>query len=192
MKKTAFIVFIAGVCAFNGCSNPAGPAASIYSMSFSAGAPVNKNYSKSYVYTDTQSVMQTNTQTLAYVYNFVGWGQCSCGAETPQAYLICDTLNGTMPYDTAAKSYIACDSTAHIFYSPRDTGDYGNFAIKIVGDETEPFVHGSVKINSFTKTVDKIIVAFSGYILVNGDTVQITNGQIVAPAAPAPSETAVL
>ncbi len=185
MNKLLYTLLGAIVIIAAGCSNPIGPAASIYTMSFNAGVPISKSYSKSYVVMDTQSVMQSNTGTRVAMYSIVGWGQCSCGAETPQAYLICDTLNGSKPYNPTANSYVASDSNGNSYYTPSDSGDSGNFGMKIIGDETEPFVRGFVTVDTMVKSISQIVISFHGFVISGGDTVLITNGTLTAPPEPA-------
>ena len=187
MSKKYYLlpILITAILAYaTGCTNVVDPAASIYSMSYNAGAPISKSYEKTYIVLDMQSALQANTGTSVSVYNIAGFGQCSCGAETQQVYFVFDTLAGSVPYNPVAKSYLACDSSSNVYYSAKDSADYGNFGMKINGDEGEPYVRGFVKVDTLIKSISQIAVTFHGYVLDGGDTVLITNGSLTAPPQP--------
>ncbi len=152
----AALAFVVVACSDTTTNTPD----SLYSVSFHAAAPVNKDYSKSLVETDTVSFYDSVAQRTVRVWKFVAWGRCSCGAVTDQFYLTCDSLGNVVPV-------------------PSDSGSCG---VKVLGEETELYARGNAQIDSFQRGVDKITVDFHGYVMYMGDTVRLTGGVLVAPS----------
>ncbi|HET7153625.1 MAG TPA: hypothetical protein VFJ29_07635 [Candidatus Kapabacteria bacterium] len=159
MKKIFLIAAGAGLIALAGCNNSNPVVSSIYSISYQAGPVISKSYSQSYVVTSRELKYDTTAKDTVRLYRFTGIGRCSCGAETDQTYFV-------------------CDSTGKPIYAP---GDSGNFGMKILGNEGEPFIHGNVQILSFVQNIDNITISFSGYVWDGADSVLITDGKLVAP-----------
>jgi hypothetical protein len=164
MKKILLSLIVVGIGAgfllFVGCSTTSNPViSSIYSVAYHTGPVLNKDYSQSYVVTTREMVYDTTAKDSVRLYKFTGIGRCSCGAETDQTYFL-------------------CDSTGRPLFAP---GDSGNFGMKILGNEGEPYIHGNVQVLSYTSSVDNITVTFIGYVWDGTDSVVVTNGKIVAP-----------
>ncbi|HZV13555.1 MAG TPA: hypothetical protein VFA55_10095 [Candidatus Kapabacteria bacterium] len=163
MKKIFLSLLCAGIGAgmlfLAGCNSSNPVVSSIYSVAYHAGPVINKDYSQSYVVTSREMAYDTTAKDSVRLYKFTGIGRCSCGAETDQTYLL-------------------CDSTGKPLYAP---GDSGSFGMKILGDETEPFIHGNVQVLTFTQNIDNITMTFVGYVWDGTDSVVITSGKIIAP-----------
>ncbi len=152
----AAIAFVLSACSDTTTNTPD----SLYSVTYHAAAPVNKDYSKSLVETDTVSFYDSVAHRTVRAWRLVGWGRCSCGAVTDQFYLTCDSLGKVVSV-------------------PSDSGSCG---IKVLGEESELYARGNAQIDSFQRGVDKITVNFHGYVMYMGDTVQLTGGVCVAPS----------
>jgi hypothetical protein len=161
MKFTPIgILLVAAAMWVAGCTDTTSTPNSLYSAVYHAGAPVNRDYAKSLVEASNVTFYDSVAGRSVRCLKFVAYGRCSCGAVTDQFFM-------------------SCDSNGVPVVIPADSASCG---IKVLGEEAELFARGRVQVNSFSRSVDKYTISFSGYVIYQTDTVRITNGLLVGPS----------